>query len=75
MSKEKPEIGDVWVEEDLKHDYKRCVWISLVKNAMVSGVTDEGRCLWCCSLEVFLTKYKFLHKSKFKVDDLFEVKK
>lgn len=71
MSREKPEIGDVWVEEE--KDYKRRVWISLVKDAMVSGVTDEGRCLWCCSLEGFLAKYKFLHKSKFKVDDLFEV--
>lgn len=73
MSKEKPEIGDMWVEEDLKHDYRRCVWISLVKDAMVSGVTDEGRCLWCCSLESFLAKYKFLHKSKFQLNDLFEV--
>lgn len=73
MSKEIPEVGDVWIEEDLKRDYRRCVWISLVKDAMVSGITDEGRCLWCCSLEGFLAKYKFLRKSTFKVNDLFEV--
>lgn len=69
MSREIPEVGDVWVEEDLKHNYRRCVWVSFVKDAMVSGVTD---CLWCCSLEGFLAKYKFLHKRKFKVDDLFK---
>ena len=44
-----------------------------LKDAMVSGVTDEGRCLWHCSLENFLAKYKFLFKSKFKLNDLFEV--
>lgn len=74
MSREKPEVGDVWVEKDLKHDYRRCVWISLVKDAMVSGITDEGRCLWCCPIEEFWKKYNFSSKSKFKLHDLFEVK-
>lgn len=71
MSREIPEVGDVWVEAE--ENYRRCVWVSFVKDAMVSGVTDEGRCLWCCSLESFLAKYKFLHKSKFQLNDLFEV--
>ncbi|MBS4773087.1 MAG: hypothetical protein KHX55_02290 [Proteobacteria bacterium] len=73
MSKLTPEVGDVWVEEDSEHDYKRCVWISLVKDTMVSGITDEGRCLWCASIEEFLTKHKFLFKSKCNVNNLFEV--
>lgn len=73
MSAEKPEVGDVWVEEDEKYNYRRMVWISFIKDAMVSGVTDEGRCLWCCSIEEFLKKHKFLFKSKASIKDLFEV--
>lgn len=73
MSAERPEVGDVWVEEDDKYNYRRMVWISLVKNALVSGVTDEGHVQWCCSLEDFLAKNKFLYKSKAKIEDLFEV--
>ena len=68
------EVGDVWVEEDKKYNYRRMVWISLVKDDMVSGVTDEGRVQWCCSLEYFLLKNKFLYKSKASVKDLFCVK-
>lgn len=74
MSADIPEMGDVWVEEDEKYNYRRMVWISLVKDAMVSGVTDEGRVQWCCSLEYFLLKNKFLYKSKASVKDLFCIK-
>lgn len=73
MSRERPEVGDIWAEEDLERNYRRYIWISLVKDAMVSGVTDEGRCLWSCPIEEFLKKHNFFSKSKFKLNNLFEM--
>lgn len=70
MSKEKPEVGDVWEYQD--------------KLYHVSAVTDRVVEVWCKSsndimrkhnwiIRGFITVFKYLGKSKVSIKELFDV--
>lgn len=71
MSKEKPEVGDVWEYQD--------------KLYHVSAITDRVVEVWCRSsddimrkhnwiIKDFATVFKYLGKSKTSIKELFDVK-
>ena len=72
MSKEKPEVGDVWVN---KKGTKYYIF-NVFEDKLVRGFSvDTGRMQSFCLLsEDFIQMYKYLGKSKVRIKELFDVK-
>ncbi len=70
MSKEKPEVGDIWMRKnkryfirDIKHFRQpQILWID-------ENLDKDGE-----PLDIFLKLWKYSGKAKAKISDLFEVK-
>lgn len=71
MSKDTPEVGDVWYTKSKKAGNKRII-ISGIKNSVVYVLSENGvaSTRWCY---VFKNgNYTYLGKSKANIDDLFK---
>jgi hypothetical protein len=75
MSKEKPEVGDVWNYEGVKRliieeGVKTCDFFGVVDAVLVFG--DDYKSHWYNSA-LFAKQAEYLGKSKVNVEDLFNV--
>ena len=70
MSKDKPKVGDVWVN---KHNTKYYIF-NVFEDKLVRGFSvDTGRMQSFCLLtEDFIQIYTYLGKSKVRIEDLFK---
>lgn len=70
MSKEKPEVGDVWEINNYKHyiiDIKGGAMLALI-NLINDWYEVRG-----ASVETFIKQGKYLGKSKVSIEELFDV--
>lgn len=71
MSKDKPEVGDVWVDED--RNIKLCIiHINKYNGSFECLLHDMDNDIFYMEVFYFLTNYKYLDKSKIKIEDLFK---
>jgi hypothetical protein len=70
MSKDTPEVGDIWIEKDDK--YKK--YIILSANYITQTITVLDKHFWKSgfSYEMFTEYFTYLSKSKANIDDLFK---
>lgn len=72
MSKEKPEVGDVWAD---KYNYEIRVYIpDVYSDKWVKFIKSKRYAESECDMEYFLENYEYIGKAKGSIDDLFKVK-
>ena len=72
MSKEKPEVGDVW--ENLQE--KKFYIYNNYENRLVRGFSTQSGIMesFCLLIDDFFDLYTYLGKSKVNIKELFDVK-
>ena len=69
MSKDKPEVGDVWVEHKI-------IYYHIVKiqepYLFYANCNKSGISTYCSSIERFVKECQYVGKSKANINDLFE---
>ena len=70
MSKDTPEVGDVWIDKDDK--YKKYIIISSNYREQTITVLDKHFWKSSFSYEIFTKFFTYLGKSKANIDDLFK---
>ena len=70
MSKDKPEVGDIWIDNDDK--YKKYIIFSVDYRTQTITVLDKHFWKSSFSYEIFTEYFTYLGKSKANIDDLFK---
>lgn len=72
MSKDKPEVGDVFYIKHYPH-LKRIITHTIEYKNIITYVIFDGRITYDTSLSRIKKELTYLGKSKAKIEDLFEV--
>ena len=68
MSKDKPEVGDVWID---KNDNK--LYIVSIKSDIVFCIQASNGVILCQKLKEYFKYYTYLGEGKANINDLFEI--